>query len=306
MGKGNSVKRQIKYAIAKALFWVPDDVMLRIQYYVLKRRKLNLKNPQRFSEKVQWYKAYYHNPEMLECVDKYRVRQYVTKKLGTDKYLNELYQLCDDASQINFDALPEKFVIKTTDGGDGANVLICKNKAELNVEEAIREINSWRNKKYYVISREWAYKGAKQSKVIVEKFLESDENADGSIDDYKFVCYDGKFRFLWLDKFRFSNHHRTFYDEHLNWLPGRELDYPAPDQAYPLPDNMQEMIEVAEKLAQGFPLARVDLYNIKGQIIFGEMTFYPVSGYGVFGTDAFDYELGKYFDIKSLQAQKEQ
>ena len=149
-----NLKRKIKYAIAKALFWVPDDVMLRIQYYVLKRRKLNLKNPQRFSEKVQWYKAYYHNPEMLECVDKYRVRQYVEKKLGTDKYLNELYQLCDDASQIDFDALPEKFVIKTTDGGDGANVLICKNKAELNIEETIKEINSWRNKKYYVISRE--------------------------------------------------------------------------------------------------------------------------------------------------------
>ena len=299
-----SLKRSVKYAIAKALYWVPDSMMLHIQYFVLKKRILHLKHPKRFSEKVQWYKAYYHNPEMLECVDKYRVRDYVRKKLGTDKYLNELYQVCDDAYQIDFDALPEKFVIKTTDGGDGANVLICKNKAELNIEETIKEINSWRNKKYYVISREWAYKGAKQSKVIVEKFLESDENADGSIDDYKFVCYDGKFRFLWLDKFRFSNHHRTFYDENLNWLPGRELDYPAPDKAYPLPANMQEMIEVAEKLAHGFPLARVDLYNIKGKIIFGEMTFYPVSGYGKFGTDEFDYELGRYFDIQSLQNQK--
>lgn len=296
-----SLKRSAKYAFAKALFWVPDDVMLRIQYFVLKKRVLHLKNPERFSEKVQWYKAFYHNPEMLECVDKYRVRDYVTRKLGTDKYLNELFQVCDDATQIDFDTLPEKFVIKTTDGGDGANVLICKDKHKLNIKDAIRSINSWRNKKYYIVSREWAYKGAKQSKVIVEKFLESDENTDGSIDDYKFVCYDGKFRFLWLDKFRFSNHHRTFYDENLNWLPGRVLDYPAPEKAYPLPANMQEMIEVAEKLAQGFPLARVDLYNIKGQIVFGEMTFYPVSGYGKFGTDDFDYELGKFFNVKSLK-----
>ena len=293
-------KRKIKYALAKSLFWVPDDVMLRIQYFILKKRKLHLKNPQRFSEKVQWYKAYYHNPEMLNCVDKYRVREYVAKKLGTDKYLNELYQLCDDASQIDFDTLPDKFVIKTTDGGDGANVLICKDKSQLDREQVVKEINGWRNKQYYIISREWAYKGAKDSKVIVEKFLESDENADGSIDDYKMMCFDGKFRFLWLDKFRFSDHHRTFYDEHLNWLPGRELDYPAPEKSYPLPENMDEMIEVAEKLAKGFPLVRVDLYNIRGRIIFGEMTFYPVSGYGKFGTDEFDYELGKFFVIPQI------
>ena len=301
MQKKNKIKRLIKYSIAKLLFWVPDGLMLRIQYYVLKRRHLDLKNPKRFSEKVQWYKAYYHNPEMLQCVDKYRVREYVENKLGTNKYLNELYQICDNANQIDFDALPEKFVIKTTDGGDGANVLICKNKQTLDINQVIHDINGWRNKKYYVISREWAYKGAKQSKVIVEKFLESDENPDGSIDDYKFMCFNGKFRFLWLDKFRFSDHHRTFYDENLNWLKGRELDYPAPEEPYPLPSNIQEMISVAEQLAEGFPMVRVDLYNIHLKIIFGEMTFYPVSGYGKFGTDEFDYELGKYFDVKKIK-----
>lgn len=301
MQKKNKIKRLIKYSIAKLLFWVPDGLMLRIQYHVLKRRHLDLKNPKRFSEKVQWYKAYYHNPEMLQCVDKYRVREYVENKLGTNKYLNELYQICDNANQIDFDVLPEKFVIKTTDGGDGANVLICKNKQTLDINQVIHDINGWRNKKYYVISREWAYKGAKQSKVIVEKFLESDENPDGSIDDYKFMCFNGKFRFLWLDKFRFSDHHRTFYDENLNWLKGRELDYPAPEEPYPLPSNIQEMISVAEQLAEGFPMVRVDLYNIHQKIIFGEMTFYPVSGYGKFGTDEFDYELGKYFDVKKIK-----
>ena len=147
-----SIKRSVKYTFAKASFWVPDDVMLRIQYFILKKRFLHLKNPQRFSEKVQWYKAFYHNPEMLECVDKYRVRDYVTRKLGTDKYLNELFQVCDDATQIDFDTLPEKFVIKTTDGGDGANVLICKDKKQLNIKDAIKSINSWRNKKYYIVS----------------------------------------------------------------------------------------------------------------------------------------------------------
>ena len=294
-------KRKIKYALAKSLFWVPDDVMLRIQYFILKKRKLHLKNPQRFSEKVQWYKAYYHNPEMLDCVDKYRVREYVAKKLGTDKYLNELYQVCDDASQINFNALPDKFVIKTSDGGGGDNVLICKNKKYLDIDFVIHTVNSWRNKQYYIVSREWAYRGAKDSKILVEKYLVDKDNLDESIDDYKFFCYNGNYKFLWVDKDRFTNHTRCFYDQDLRWIKGIVSDYPASNVEFPLPANIGEMITVAEKLSMGFPFVRVDLYNLSGTILFGEMTFYPASGYLDFYPDSFDYELGKFFEVQSLQ-----
>lgn len=295
----HTIKHNLLFLIAKSLFWVPDMMMLKLQYRIKMGRSINTKNPQRYTEKLQLYKAHYHNPEMLECVDKYTVREFVKRRLGTDKYLNTLFQVADTADGIDFDSLPNKFVLKTTDGGDGANVLVCTDKSKLDIDETIRKVNSWRNKKYYIVSREWAYKGAKQSRVIAEAYLEDDANADGSIDDYKFLCFDGKFRYLWVDKDRFSHHKRGFWDENLQFLQGVYSDWPTfQGNGIDLPENIQEMIELSEKLAAGFPFARIDWYNIKGKITFGEVTFYPWSGYVQYTPDSFDFELGKYFNIK--------
>lgn len=289
--------RKLKRMAAKALFFLPDAWMLKLQYRIVLKRSLNLKNPMRFTEKIQYYKAYYRNPEMLRCADKYLVREYVQEKLGTEEYLNTLYQVCDNAGQIDFDSLPDKFVIKTTDGGNGDNILICTDKKNLDRLKAIELINSWRNKKYYVLSREWAYRGAKKSKIIIEKYLESDENKDGSIDDYKFLCFDGKFHYLWVDKNRNSNHKRGFWNNELHFLHDVKSDHPTFDKDIPLPANIHEMISIAEKLSHGFPFARIDLYNINGEIYFGEITFYPWSGYVQYTPDSFDYELGTCFNI---------
>ncbi len=295
----HTIKHKLLFLIAKSLFWVPDMMMLKLQYRIKMGRSINTKNPQRYTEKLQLYKAHYHNPEMLECVDKYTVREFVNRRLGTDRNLNTLFQVADTADGIDFDSLPNKFVLKTTDGGDGANVLVCTDKSELDIDETIRKVNSWRNKKYYIVSREWAYKGAKQSRVIAEAYLEDDANADGSIDDYKFLCFDGKFRYLWVDKDRFSHHKRGFWDENLQFLQGVYSDWPTFDgNGIDLPENIHEMIELSEKLAEGFPFARIDWYNIKGKITFGEVTFYPWSGYVQYTPDSFDFELGKYFNIK--------
>jgi len=262
-------------------------------------RKLNLRQPKRFSEKIQYYKAFYHNNDMLPCVDKYQARKYVEEKLRTNKYLVPLYQVCENANQIDFSSLPQKFVIKTTDGGNGANVYICKDKNKVNISNVIDKVNSWRNKQYYIISREWAYKGAQKSRVIVESLLESNENKDGSIDDYKFLCFDGKFRYLWIDKNRYSNHKRGFWDEYYNFLPHVRTDMPTfSEKDIPiLPSNIREMQLIAEQLSEGFPFARIDLYNIHGTIYFGEITFYPWSGYIQFTPDRFDFELGSHFHI---------
>ena len=289
------VKNQrVRHRLLRMFSWLPDRIMLPLQYYLILHRWPNLKYPKRFTEKIQCYKTFYRNPKMLNCVDKYKVREYVIEKLGTDKFLNTLYQVCNCAEDIDFDLLPNQFVIKTTDGGNGDNVLICRDKQKLDTVSIINKINSWRNKKYYSVSREWAYEGAKESKIIVEKFLESPENTDGSIDDYKFLCFDGKFRFLWLDKNRYSNHCRGFWDENLHFLNGVKSDHPTFDIEPTLPVNIQDMIAVAEKLSEGFPFARIDLYNIQGKIFFGEITFYPWSGYVKYTPDSFDYELGKY------------
>lgn len=292
-------KRKIKYSIAKALYFVPTSIMVRIQYAIKMRRWLNLHNPQRFTEKIQWYKAYYHNPEMLDCTDKFLARKVCERKLGTTKYLNELYQICNSATEIDFDSLPNSFVIKTTDGGNGDNIYICHNKSNINKSDVINLINNWRNKKYDIISREWAYKGARSSRIIIEKLLVDPNSSDGSIDDYKFLCYDGKFQYLWVDKDRYTNHRRGFWDRDLNFLKHVYSDHPTFDNPPQLPSNISEMISIAEQLAKGYPFARIDLYNIQGNIIFGEITFYPWSGYVKYTPDAFDYELGAYFKVEN-------
>lgn len=292
--------KKIKYSIVKLLSFLPDNIMLRIQYYFILHRWPNINNPKRFSEWIQWYKINYHKSTMLDCTDKYNVRQYV-KKNGCGDCLNELYQVCDDAVQIDFDNLPKSFVIKTTDGGNGDNIIIVHDKSKINKEDIIRKVNSWKNKKYYVISREWAYRGAKDSKIIVEKLLKADSNSDGSIDDYKFLCFNGKFKYLWIDKNRFSNHCRGFWDENLTFLDNVFSDHPTFKTPPELPSNVREMIKTAESLSTGFLFARVDLYNINKEIIFGEITFYPWSGYVKFSPDKFDFELGKEFEISHQQ-----
>ncbi len=292
--------KKLKYLIFNALAFVPDDLMLRFQYWVKFHRKLELKNPKRFSDIIQWYKIFWHDPVMLQCTDKYNVRSFVEKR-GCGKYLNTLYQVVDKADDIDFGSLPEKFVIKTTDGGNGDNIVICSDKTKLNIPETIKLVNSWRHKHYERLSREWAYAGAKQAKVIVEKYIEDPDSNDGSIDDYKFLCYDGKFRFLWIDKDRFSNHRRGFWNERLEFLQGVSSDHPTFDNPPMLPENIHEMVEVAEKLSAGFPFARIDLYNVRGGVIFGEITFYPMSGYAKYTPDSFDYELGKYFKFPRIK-----
>ncbi|MBQ7526267.1 MAG: carbonic anhydrase [Bacteroidaceae bacterium] len=296
-----NIKRQLLYIVARLAWPLSDSVMLKLQYRIRTGRKLHLDNPQRFSEKVQHYKAYYRNPEMTQCVDKYDVREYVARKLGNETYLNTLYQVCDTAKDIDFDALPKEFIIKTTDGGNGDNVLICRDKDKLDTNQAVQLVNSWRNKRYYVISREWAYEGAKQSKVIVEELLVDPDSNDGSICDYKFLCYKGKFKYLWVDKDRYSNHRRGFWNHDLQFMPDKVSDHPtfSKEEVPALPDNVQEMIAVSEKLAEGFPFVRIDLYNIRGRIIFGEMTFYPWSGYCRYTPDSFDFDLGLSFDVNA-------
>lgn len=293
----NEFERKIKYGIARTLSFVPTPIMLRVQYAIKMRKWLHLNNPKRFTEKIQWYKAYYHNEQMLDCTDKYLVRKVCEDKLGTSKYLNELYQVCKCAEEIDFDSLPKEFVIKTTDGGNGDNIYICHDKGSIDRCKIIALVNGWRNKRYDIVSREWAYRGARDSQIIVEKLLVDSDSLDGSIDDYKFLCFNGVFRYLWVDKERYTNHRRGFWDRNLNFLEDVISDHPTFDIPPQLPANISEMIMIAEKLAQGYPFARIDLYNIQGHIVFGEITFYPWSGYVKYTPDTFDYTLGVYFEI---------
>lgn len=292
----NLVKSQaVRHTLLKMFSWLPDSVMLPFQYYLILHRKLNLKSPRRFSEKIQAYKAFYRNPEMLRCTDKYLVRNFVEERLGTDKYLNTLYQVCDSADEIDFESLPSQFVIKTTDGGNGNNIFICKDKSKVDWEAEKGKIDSWKGRKLYNVSREWAYEGAKQSRIIAEQFLSEGEGKD--LTDYKFYCFNGVPHYCQLIQNRSTDETIDFYDMDWNhmqfcgFLPPNCDKIPVGNDVAP-PDCLEEMKSVASKLSEGFPFARIDLYNINGKVYFGEVTFYPASGYGVFTPDEWDFKLG--------------
>jgi hypothetical protein len=277
------------------LSWVPASLMLKMQYWIKFNRTLNLKKPKRFTEKLQHYKLYYRNPDMCNCVDKYLVRSFVESR-DCGQFLNKLYGIYEKADDIDFAVLPDKFVIKTTDGGGGENILICRDKSNLDIPNIIKTVNNWRDKDVGSMTYEWAYIGAKSSRIIVERYLEDSKNKDLSIDDYKFFCFDGKVEYLVVDVDRYSGHKRNFYTKNWKFLDVSS-DCPKAVREVPQPEEFNEMLNIAEKLSTGFPFVRVDLYNIQRKVLFGEMTFYPWSGYVQFDPDKFDFELGNYFEI---------
>lgn len=287
--------QNFRFFILRMLGWIPSSIMLKLQYYIKFNRSLNIKNPKRFTEKIQYYKMYYCNPEMHRCVDKYLVRNFL-KERGCEEYLNEIYGVYDNALEIDFDKLPNKFVIKSTDGSGGENILICKDKTSLNYTNVISTVNGWLNKNLSSMTREWAYESSLKSRIIIEKYLEEKSNKDNAIDDYKFFCFDGVVKYLVVDVDRYTGHKRNFYAG--DWtLLNVSSDCPNVDRPLNKPLGFEEMISVAEKLSKGFPFVRVDLYFTNNKVVFGEMTFYPWSGYVQFKPDSFDYELGEHFNI---------
>lgn len=291
--------QKLRFFILKTLSFLPDSIMLKIQYRMKLGRKLNLTNPERFTEKLQYYKMRYKNPILGICVDKYEVRKYLRQK-GLDNILNELFLVADSANDIDFSKLPNQFVLKTTDGGGGENVIICTNKSIVNINELKKKLSGWKNKKNVNAGREWAYTQSPKSRIIAERYLENKANPKAGIEDFKFLCFHGTPRYVIIDKDRYIGHKRNFYTIEKQRL-NVESDCKQFDEDYIFPSNYNEMVDIARKLSEDFPFVRVDLYNVNGKIIFGELTFYPWSGYVQFNPDKFDFTLGKEFDIEKLK-----
>ena len=291
--------KNLRLKILSWLKWVPDYVMLPIQYKLQTGKKLNLKNPKRFTEKLQLYKTSYRNDLLPICVDKAEVKNYIAS-LGLVDIVIPTLGLYEKAEYIDFHNLPEKFVIKTTDGGGGNNIIVCRDKNKLNISETVKKLNSWLNIKNINAGREWAYTGIKKSQIIVEDFLENEIDPKAGIDDYKIFCFNGKPYCIVRDIDRYIGHKRNFYD--LNWNNLHiKNDCPGFDDSnIKPPSKLNEMLEVASKLSKPFPFVRVDLYQVKNKIYFGELTFYPWSGYVNFYPEEFDYKLGELFDISSF------
>lgn len=288
----------LRMSLLKVLNFVPDEIMIKCQYWIKLKRKLDLKNPQRYTEKIQWYKLYYHDKLMTQCVDKYEVRKYIEEK-GCSKMLTRLYGVYDTPEEIDFDSLPSKFILKTTNES-GTNI-ICEDKATLEVAKTKQKLRTFMNRPHISAGREWAYYNVK-NKIVAEELLEDVDNVHGGINDYKFFCFNGKIEFVQIDVGRFGEHKRNIYDK--DWkltkiTHGKEKNYP--------PDGNEETIfnimkPIVEKLAEDFPSVRVDMYYVNDKVYFGELTFYSFSGYMEFNPDSFDYTLGKLFVLPRKRA----
>lgn len=282
----------IRSLVLNLLSFLPDDLMLTLQYKIKLGRKPDLKHPKRFTEKLQWYKMHYRNPVMHQCVDKYKVREYVKSK-GLESILVGLIGKYDSVEEVNWESIPEQFVIKTTNGGGGLNVVICKDKSKLNIEEITTKLSCKRKKENYG-GREWAYYNSEPG-IVIEQLLVNRRNPKAGVNDYKILCFNGHAKYVIVDADRYVGHKRNFYDREWNNLHVLS-DCPAVDRELEKPENLSLMLDIAEKLSEDFPFVRVDLYNNEGQIYFGELTFYPWSGYVQFDPDEFDLELGREFN----------
>lgn len=288
--------QKVRLMILNALNFVPDKLMIKVQYKIKTGKKLDLEKPKRYTEKLQWYKIFYRDPIMAQCADKYSVREYVKSK-GLGDILNVMYRVYDDVSEIDLNELPNEFVLKTTNGGGGNNVIFCRDKRTFDDKENKRLLTSWLKPKKKNGGREWVYYNSKV-KIIAERLLPLDENND--LPDYKFFCFYGKVYCLYTMIDYTENHSNGklgFYDSNFKKLPYRRMDFMPIDKYLEIPKNFKRMIEIAELLSKDFPHVRVDLYNINGEIIFGELTFFNASGYTKFEPDEFDFILGDQFNL---------
>lgn len=291
--------KTLRLKILRMLSFIPDKQMLMLQYRIKMGRKLDLKNPKRFTEKLQWYKLYYKNPKMIQCVDKYDVREYVKAK-GLERILIPCYGVYDSADQINWDTLPNQFVMKDTLGGGGNSVIIVKDKSTTDIGELKKRAAEWTAIKAHVrdAGREWPYYSGKNHRIIIEKYLESEE-LEGGLIDYKFFCFDGKPTWIYViaDRELGNNAGVGVYDSDFSRVSVKRNDERVLERIVEKPVNFDTMKRVAATLSEEFPEARIDLYNNNGEILFGEITFYDGSGYMTYTPDSFDVKLGSEFKL---------
>ena len=265
--------------------------LLKQQFLQMTSKQLNIDNPQTFNEKIQWYKLYYKNPLMTKVADKIQLRDYVKQIIGK-QYLIKSLGIYNTPEEIDFNNLPNQFVIKVN-WGSGQNIIV-KNKKQLDIPQTIAQLEQWikPESNHYYDFFEWCYKDMKPQ-IIIEEYIQQLNN---DLYDYKFLCYNGKVNKLFVVSDRFKNKYLDFYDNDWNHLPFERLYHNSP-KGITKPQNLKEMISIAEKLSKPFPFVRVDLYSIQNQIYIGELTFYPGNGVELFSPEKWDYTLGQDFTL---------
>lgn len=299
----DKIKKTIKYITnpegiivflaSKNLIKIDDKKFLEKQFHFRMKYKLDLENPKTFNEKLQWLKLYDRQDRYTKMVDKCEAKKYVANIIG-DEYIIPTLGVYDRFEDINFSQLPNQFVLKCTH--DSGGIVICKNKNKFNCKQAKKKLEKNLKQNFYYTAREWPYKNVKP-RIIVEKYMKDVDNED--LTDYKLMCFNGKVKcsFVCLERNSKSGLKVDFYDR--NWKKMNfSRHYKNSKQETNKPTNYEKMVKFAEQLSNGTKFIRVDFYEIKNKLYFGELTFYPGAGYEEFTPFEYDEILGSWINLK--------
>lgn len=270
--------------------WLPDSIYLKIMYRFSIGKKLNLKNPQTYNEKLQWLKLNDRRPEYVEMVDKYQAKFYIGKKIG-DEYVIPILGVWDKFDDIEFNKLPNEFVLKCTH--DSGGLAICRDKCKFDYNAARKKINRCMNRNYFFLGREWPYKKIKP-RIIAEVYMK--DNQESVLTDYKFFCFNGVPKIMYSSKDKSSDPRTDFFDmdyKHLNM----KMRDPNADILPPKPQNFELMKEISSSLSYGYPHLRVDFYEVNGRLYVGELTLYHCSGFAQITPPQKALEMGSWINI---------
>ena len=284
-----STRRQIRRVHeGLKLLWESDEKRIRRKFRQEMGRELNLADPRTFNEKQLWLNLRHRDSRWVECSDKYAFREYVRRRIGPD-YLIPLLGVYEDSASIDPGTLPERFVIKATHGS-GWNLIVPDKKA-LDWDDAKRSLQDWLSRNYYAHKREWQYRDI-PPRLIVEEFLDPGGGAIPS--QFQFFCFrrgEDRTILVQVDFDEQTDHRRDYYDEDWNRMPFASR-VPNAEREAPRPERLEEMLSIARRLSEDFPFVRVDLYEVRDRIYFGEMTFTSGGGMSSFDPPEWDRTLG--------------
>lgn len=278
-------------------FLFPDELFLKLQFHLRMSYRLNLVVPKTLSEKIQWLKLYDRNPEYTYLVDKYEVKGRIAYKIGGEHIIQTIW-VWDNVDKINFDCLPNQFVLKTTHGGGNSGVVICPDKSKLDKEATIKKLKKSLEQDIFKEFREWPYKNVRK-RIIAEQYMSQE---DGSpLIDYKFFCFNGVPKFVYVSQNIPGEKRQLSCFLTMDWelAPFKKQSEEFALQAPVKPVTFDEMRNIVNKLCEGIPFVRVDLYEINGQVYFSELTFYPSSGMQPYEPQEWDYKLGAMLTLPS-------
>lgn len=289
-----AIKRPVvalHYILEICAKWFPGDrLYLKLDYFLAMGKRLNLKNPQTYNEKMEWLKLHCKRTEYTRMVDKYEAKLYVAEMIGDD-YIIPTLGVWDKFEDIDFSKLPNQFVLKTTH--DSGGVVICKDKDKFDIENARKKLRKSLKNNFFYMHREYPYKDVKP-RIIAESYMVDESGVE--LKDYKFFCFNGDVKMLFVATGRPLDTRFDFYDKNFCHLPFRQ-GHPWAEKEILKPKGFEEMKLLASKLSQGIPHVRVDFYDINGKIYFGELTFFHFSACVPFEPEEWDYKIGEWLEL---------